>query len=246
MSIFLLGGGWDRAVEDEVWGGFAAQVRDRATRPRVGLVVIGVEDEDLAYHQRFVEVLERIGLGEDLVVTRVAEGASCPAEALRGLDGLVVGGGHTPSYLTALAPVAADVRALVADGVPYAGFSAGSAVAATHALVGGWRHDGVPVCPEDSGEEVEELAVHPGLGLVEGTVDVHASSWGTVSRLAAAIAAGLAPRGVAIDEDTCLRFDPAGPTWVPGDPVTRTGAGRAWWVDPAEDAADDAVVVRRS
>lgn len=41
---------------------------------------------------------------------------------------------------------------------PYAGFSAGAAVAAERAVVGGWRLDGVRVCREDAGEDpVDDL-----------------------------------------------------------------------------------------
>ncbi len=86
--------------------------------------------------------------------------------------------------------------------MPYAGFSAGAAIAGSHAVIGGWRIDGVPVCPEDSNEDLDAVDVVEGIGLVPGAVDVHAAQWGNVSRLVAVVAAGLAPSGVAIDEGT--------------------------------------------
>jgi cyanophycinase len=113
----------------------------------------------------------------------------------------------------------------VRDGLPYAGFSAGAAIAATRAVIGGWRIDGRAVCPEESNEDLDAVTVVDGIGLVEGAVDVHASQWGNLSRLVAAVEAGLAPHGIAIDEDTVVGPDGrvlgAGSVWD----VTGAGAG---------------------
>src|SRR6478735_7340765 len=109
----------------------------------------------------------------------------------------------------------------VAEGMPYAGFSAGAAIAGSHAVIGGWRLDGVPVCPEDSNEDLDAVAVVEGIGLVSGAVDVHAAQWGNLSRAVAVVAAGLAPSAVAIDEGTRLG---------PGGRVV--GAGNVWHVTP--------------
>ena len=239
MSVFLLGGGWSRDPEPQVWGGFVAQARARAGSrdPRVRLVVIGVDEESRGYHQRYLEVLTRLGL-PDALVERVPPGEACPAQALEDLDGLVVGGGPTPAYLTAMGPLTEQVRALVSDGLPYAGFSAGAAIAGTHAVVGGWRLDGVPVCPQESDEGLDEVAVLTGLGLVTGAIDVHAAAWGNLSRLVAVVGAGLAPHGVAIDEDTALRAElaadraPAGAAYARPGADQVTGAGRVWRVAP--------------
>jgi cyanophycinase len=76
------------------------------------------------------------------------------------------------------------------------------------------------VAPEDAAEELDELAVRPGLGLVDFAVDVHAAQWGTVGRMIAAVEAGLVECGVAIDEHTVLI----------GQSVH--GAGRVWRVEP--------------
>ena len=118
--------------------------------------------------------------------------------------------------------------------MPYAGFSAGAAIAGTHAVIGGWRLDGVPVCPEDSNEDLDAVAVVEGIGLVPGAVDVHAAQWGNVSRLVAVVAAGLAPEGVALDEGTTL--GPDGPS---------VGAGRVWRVTPDTAVAGEACVRAR-
>ena len=89
--------------------------------------------------------------------------------------------------------------------LPYAGYSAGAALAADRAIVGGHRRDdGRPVCAEEAGEDLERLAVRAGLGLVPFAVDVHATQWGTLTRLVHAVDAGLAAEGWAIDEGTVL------------------------------------------
>ena len=53
------------------------------------------------------------------------------------------------------------------------------------------------MCPADAGEDLEEVTVVDGLGLVPFAVDVHAAQWGTLGRLCAAVADGLVPAGVA-------------------------------------------------
>ena len=75
------------------------------------------------------------------------------------------------------------------------------------------------VCPPDAAEDLEELTVVEGLGLVPFAVDVHAAQWGTLGRLCTAVTAGQVPVGVAIDEDTALVVD--------DDVITVVGAGAA-------------------
>jgi cyanophycinase len=220
MEVFLIGGGWSDAHAHDMFGGFvvaaAAHAEDRP--PRVLLVVMGVDDEARDYHEKFVRVLGRVGV-TDLLVERVAEGSTLDAAVLDGVDGLFVGGGPMPEYHASLAPAYPQIRELVRGGLPYAGFSAGAAIAATTAIVGGWTVDGVPVCPEDSNEDLDPVTVVEGLGLVDGAVDVHAAQWGNVSRLVAAVESGLVPGGIALDECTTLLPD--------GDVA---GAGRLWRV----------------
>jgi cyanophycinase len=89
----------------------------------------------------------------------------------------------------------------------FGGFSAGAAIAGEWAIVGGWRLGEREVCAEEAGEDLEALTVRPGLGLVPFAVDVHATQWGTLTRLSHAVRAGLAPDGWAVDEGTCLHYD---------------------------------------
>jgi cyanophycinase len=231
MDVFLIGGGWSDEGAADMFGGFidAAAARASGDEPRILLVVMGTAEEDIEYHEKYVHALGLVG-GHELLVERVAEQSPLDASVLEGIDGLFVGGGPTPEYHASLSPSYDAIRELVTDGLPYAGFSAGAAIAATTAIIGGWRIDGVAVCPEDSNEELDPVTVVDGIGLVSGAVDVHATQWGNLSRLVAAVEAGLVPHGVAIDECT---------TVGPGGAVV--GAGRALRVSPAPDG----VVVSR-
>jgi cyanophycinase len=221
MTVFLVGGGWSDDAAPAMFGGFleAARAHAGGADPRVLLVVMGTDAEAREYHERYVRALALAG-PHALRIERVEEGTPF-AGSFEDVDGLFVGGGPTPEYHASLAPSYAAIRELVAAGVPYVGFSAGSAIAATQAIVGGWLVDGVPVCPEDSNEELDDLAVVEGIGLVDGAVDVHAAQWGNLSRLVAAVGAGLAPHGLALDERTTLAVDTG----------EVTGAGRVWRVD---------------
>jgi cyanophycinase len=154
------------------------------------------------------------------------EGGRVSRDAFADVDGIIVGGGLTPAYRDALEPQFGTIRDLVGDGVPYLGFSAGAAIAASNALVGGWTIGGVPVCPEDTAEDLDEVTVLPGIGLIDVSVDVHVAQWGALSRLVAAVEAGLVDAGVGIDENTVL---------IAGSGALRVaGAGSVWRVTTSE------------
>ncbi|MGN6330503.1 MAG: Type 1 glutamine amidotransferase-like domain-containing protein [Motilibacteraceae bacterium] len=149
-------------------------------------------------------------------------------------DGIVVGGGPTPVYQRGLAPAAAAVRASVAQGAPYLGFSAGAMVAADRALVGGWRDGDRAVCDQDWSEGLEDLSVETGLGLVDVTVEVHASQGGLLGRAVAVTRRPGSRCVVAIDEGTCLTV-PLG--WRFDDDWQLSGSGFAWLVEHREREA---------
>jgi cyanophycinase len=231
VSIHLIGGGRDEAQWPALYTSFLQEATDRAGRhgsavPSIGVVVVHAADEESAGSEsvnRFTAAVA--GQGPATIHPRiVAEGGHLDPADLHGLDGLLVAGGLTPAYARALQPVTADVVALVRAGTPYLGFSAGAAIAARRAVVGGYLLDGVAICHEDNAEDLDELSVVDGLGLVEFTVDVHAAQWGNATRLIAAVRAGTVERGVAVDENTLLV--------VSEDSATRrtAGAGRLWWV----------------
>ncbi|MFD1721706.1 Type 1 glutamine amidotransferase-like domain-containing protein [Amnibacterium endophyticum] len=230
--IHLVGAGW--GGEGTVWAGFLRDAAERAGGATPRVLVVSVRDLDAPEHASKLAQSLRAQGPVETVLLAVRAGERLPAEVLAGdVHGLLVGGGLMSEYLDVLAPLAGAIRALVADGVPYAGFSAGSAIAAERAIVGGWLHEGLPVVAEDVAEGLAELSVRNGLGLVPFSVDVHAAQWGTLARLVTAVEAGMVEWGVAIDEDSALV--------IRGDEGHVEGAGNAWWAEPAPDG----VAVRR-
>lgn len=247
MSVHLVGGGWSADAAPAVYGAFldeAAAVAARRGHELPRVVVVAVRDGDADEHAAgLVAGLRAAGELEPVVVA-VAEAEATAEAALDGhegaaavlaglldaeletADGVVVGGGLTPAYLAALRPHADALRALVAADVPYLGLSAGAAVAAERALVGGWRIGGVAVGDEGASEDLDEVTVTQGIGLLDVTVDVHAAQWGTLTRLIAATEAGLVAGGVAVDEDTVLVVGAAG--------LAVAGAGNVWRVVPGD------------
>ena len=242
MSIHLVGGGWRPDGDADVLGGFLAEAAVRAAGsgrmvPRLGVLLVvpvGASDDASANDTpadgdapaAFAGAFERVASSLP-IVSAVVEGAVFESAVLSDIDGLVVGGGLAPAYLAAVQPLIDEIRLLVADGLPYLGYSAGAMIAADRAIVGGWRVDGVPVCPAETGEDLDELTIAEGIGLVDLAVDVHAAQWGTLSRLVAATEAGLVEGGVAVDEGTVLV--------VNDDGLRIAGAGNVWRVldDPA-------------
>lgn len=209
MATLLIGGGW---TSHELYIPFIS-----AAGPAASVACVVVDEGDgPEYYARFAAALTAAGPCRPAPVLVPVGGELSPG-FLDGVDALLVCGGLTPAYASALAPVAAEVRAWLAGGRPYAGFSAGSAVAAQRAVVGGYLLDGRAVCPDDAAEDLDPVTVVDGLGLVPFAVDVHAAQWGTLGRLCAAVGAGLVPSGVAIDEDTALLLD--------GPEATVTGTG---------------------
>ncbi len=232
MSVHLVGGGWSPDGDPEVTSAFLAEAAARAAGsgrvvPRIGVLIVVDRDTPSAeYRTGYPESLRLVAACEP-VVSVVSSGEVFPASVLTDVDALVVAGGLTPAYLAAVDELVEEIRLLVADGLPYLGFSAGAMIAADRAIVGGWRINGIAVCPEETSEDLDEVTVVEGLGLVDLAVDVHAAQWGTLSRLVAATEAGLVDGGVAIDEGTVL---------VVGDEgFGVSGTGSVWRVldDPA-------------
>lgn len=207
VSVHLVGGGLSDD-DTPLLARFLSEATTRATAAarlepaRIAVVLVhdglGAEEFD-----RYAQALRAAGPCEPVAVL-APEGGSIQVAQLQDVDGIVVGGGLTPAYRQALEPVFGEIRRQVTAGVPYAGFSAGAAVAAETAIVGGWRIGDVEVVQEDASEDLDEVTVEQGIGLIDVAVDVHAAQWGTLTRLIAATEAGLVEGGVAIDEGTAL------------------------------------------
>ncbi|KTR93872.1 hypothetical protein NS220_11010 [Microbacterium testaceum] len=227
MGIHLLGGGRDVAACGSLLEAFVREARERAAGRALAIALLLVlEADDDASVDRFRGVLEAAGAASDEIrVHAILEGESF-ADAVIEADGVFVGGGLTPAYLDAVRGIREVIRERVAGGMPYAGFSAGAAIAAAPALVGGYRVRGIEVVSADAGEELDAVEVRPGLGLLDFAVDVHAAQWGTLSRLVAAVDARLVADGVAIDEHTALVIS------AQAAPSVR-GSGQVWRVESA-------------
>ncbi|GAA3589632.1 cyanophycinase [Klugiella xanthotipulae] len=233
MSIFLAGQG-ESGENPAVIAGFLGEAQRLATsagrtRPRIAVVVVA--DEHSTYGtpaERVAGITELLSAhgAADVVPVTAPEGGVVEASLCAHNDGILVAGGHTPSYAAALGASATVIRDLVSGGAPYLGFSAGAAIVAERALVGGWLIGGVPVAPEAASENRAEVSIVEGLGLIDLTVDVHAAQWGTLTRVIAAVEAGLITEGIAIDENTAL---------VVGQGALRVvGSGSVWRVRASE------------
>src|SRR5262245_50497500 len=119
-AVHLVGGGRDADAIVSLLVPFVADCDAGASRrPRIHILLV-LEPDDIESVDRFTRTVARAGA--DAVVHAILEGETFDASAIDGADGLFVGGGLTPAYHAAFAPIAASVRRLVAAGVPYAGF----------------------------------------------------------------------------------------------------------------------------
>jgi len=231
MSIFLVGGATTPEVDAELWPAFVAEAsayaaRSERTVPRIAVVIVDEGDGEAALDT----IARQLGGDCEVRPVLVPIGHDVQQADLAMIDALYIAGGLTPAYRQAVHPVQGEIRRLVAGGLPYLGYSAGAQIAAEQAIVGGWRIGGVPVAPSDAAEDLDEVTIEQGIGLVDISVDVHAAQWGTVGRLIAAVEAGMVPGGVAIDESTAL---------VVGDGDLRVlGTGSVWQVVPSESGVN--------
>ena len=201
--VFLIGGG---RGDDAVRASHTSFVDAVAGKPIVAVVLDEGEDTDV---ERWSASLTLAG-ATDVRTLVVSKERPPRREDFEGAGGVFVAGGWTPGYHEALAG---------SDWLPpdlvYAGFSAGAAIAGRWAIVGGWRRGDREICAEEAGEDLDQLTVLDGLGLVPFAVDVHATQWGTLTRLVHAVRGRLAPEGWAVDEGTTLIYD-GGRTRVEG------------------------------
>jgi len=229
MSVHLVGGGWTPENDAAVFGPFLVEATARGaasgrTEPRIAIIAVRDGDGD-EHIEKLSSALAAAGAFEP-VRTSIAHGELTEPRAIQDVDGILIGGGLTPAYLDAIQPIAGEIRRQVAAGIPYLGFSAGAAIAAERALIGGWRIGGVEVSPEDGSEDLDEVTIEQGIGLLDVTVEVHAAQWGNLSRLIAATEAGLIEGGLAIDESTAL---------VVGEGALNVvGAGSVWRVSQSD------------
>lgn len=239
MSIILVGGGPDTVTTPIIFDRFVKDVRNRAggsRPPRIAVVLFDREGSSEYFLPAYLDPLHSRTPCESVPVLLRAHDPADPEE-FNDVDAIVVGGGPTPDYLDGLRDAAEAIRAAVAAGVPYLGFSAGAMIAPQRALVGGYRIRGVEVCSEECSEGLDELEVRDGLGLVRFAVDVHTAQAGTLSRAVAAVAEALVDRAVAVDENTALVLRHADL-----NDLEVIGAGNCWSIRGAGRKATVAVL----
>src|ERR1700742_4823975 len=196
MNVFLIGGGREPDGVRAAHAPFAAAAGGRP------VVVYALDEGDGVDAARWEGQL-----GVAARVVAVSAGRPPVPDDLDGAGGVYVAGGPEPGYPAGLvAGGTAWLERAAELGLPYAGYSAGAAIAAEQAILGGWRTGDVVVCAEEASEDLDQVGPVPGLGLVPGCVDVHAAQWGTLGRAVAVVRGGV-PRGVAIDEHTTLELD---------------------------------------
>ena len=223
MGVHLVGGGFGRAA----FAPFTAEATALAAaagRERPSVVVVTVrEDASTKHAGDLLDALAADGATPiDATVVAVGLDDVVDPAVFDGVDAIVIGGGLTPAYHAALEAGYDVIRAAVQGGTPYLGFSAGAMIAAERAILGGWRIGEVAIAPEETAEDLDEITVVAGIGLVDVSIDVHVAQWGTLSRLIAATEAGAVDGGIGIDESTVLIADAEG--------LRIAGSGSVWRV----------------
>ena len=230
--VYLVGGGWDERAHPLTYRPFAAAA-SRCGRTQVACILHDIPDREVAYGFA-AAALGRAGVDETFPVF-VSQDRPLRLADLNEATGILVGGGLTPAYHDAIVPESGEWLPWLRDNaIPYAGYSAGAMIAPVRAIIGGWKlrrgDHTLVICSEDVSEDEELLDIRPGLGLVNFAVDVHASQYGTPTRLMHAVHTRAVEEGWAIDEETMLE--------ATAGAVTVYGLGSAYRVRPAVDGLE--------
>jgi cyanophycinase len=240
-TIYLHGGGDHPESRAGTFGRFAAAL---GRAGRLALIVAEAdqaegEENALAYRAIFAAV----GLSDEHIhVVYATPQNPLTADLLRSLqpNGVFVCGGSTPFYHQALCSDKSWVDYLKANAIPYGGTSAGAAIAAEAAIIGGWQTERAgqarAIMFSGAGEGLQLVTVVAGLGLVPFSIDAHASQWGTLLRLIHAVDIGLTTYGWAIDEDTQLEVNAQG--------VAVYGRGQAYEVRRGPNGVEVAIHIQ--
>ena len=228
IDVFLIGGGWNHETYPQTYGRFLEAATRNGERR---IAIIAAEENGADSHaqlSRFFKPFEIVGLEADEAFKVIVSAENfLTKEKIAALrpTGVFVCGGLTPAFYAALCRDKRWLEYLSENEIPYGGFSAGAAIAPKKAVIGGFRRKVknkiIQIADENAGEDLDLLDVRDGLGLVNFSVDVHATQWGTLSRLVHAIDAGFSSEeGWAIDENTMLETS--------GTEIKVFGAGNAY------------------
>lgn len=215
-QIFLHGGGDHEASREAVYGRFLDS-GNRGNNGRFAFIVVSPTlDEAARDYQAYANIFAPLLTDSDsLLPILLTPDTPLTAAHLEVVapTAVFVCGGATPLYHQALCEDVGWLDYMRERGLPYGGTSAGAAIAAETAVLGGWqttRNDAITrdILFIGASEGLDLLTTQPGLGLVSFAVDVHASQMGTLTRLIHAVEQGHVAEGWAIDENTMLEITP--------------------------------------
>ena len=229
-NLFLIGGGWRPEGYSHTYGPFVeAATRDNTCKIAL-LIVLEADDDPDEWTVQFRSPFKILALTSDQLPTFIlTKDHPLDMNALSSSEptGIFVAGGLTPLYHELLCSDTAFREYIVSNKLVYCGFSAGASIAAKQAVVGGWKLPqnlgGLPVIDKEASEDLDEISIRTGLGLVPFAIDVHCGAWGTLTRLINAVAHDQVESGWGIDEDTMLEVNDRG--------LTVHGLGQAYRVD---------------
>ncbi|NDW23171.1 cyanophycinase [Alteromonas hispanica] len=172
---------------------------------------------------RYQQIFEEIGVkkAHSLPISeRVDAQNEEYVKILEQSTGIFVTGGNQLRLSTILGgtPIAKTIRQLNAQGVHYAGTSAGAAIVSQHMITGG----STGIVPTEDG-----VNLAPGMGLINTIVlDQHFNQRNRLSRLLSAVSYNPFLIGVGLDEDTAAFI-------TPDNEFTVVGSGAVTVVDPS-------------
>lgn len=173
---------------------------------------------------RYQAIFEELGAGTTYSLPIDERSDAKKPEYLEQLEtstGIFITGGNQLRLSTILGgtPIAQAVRKLNAQGVHYAGTSAGAAIVSQHMIIGG----ATGVVPTEGG-----VNLGPGMGLNNTiVVDQHFNERNRLARLLSAVSYNPSLIGLGLDEDTAAFID--------GDNIfTVVGSGAVTVIDPSD------------
>ena len=205
-DLFLLGG--DIEVFDLIADDFIAVAGSGETT--IAILLAGGVDWQ-RHLPSYLEPWHSRGVRHTHVIVPDDDGQLEPEAAsarIREATGIIVGGGNTPGYqrLYATEPLRTVIRDQYAEGVPYAGLSAGALIAADPCVI-------MPREPAGG-----QISILPGLGLLQGLViGVHFNRPGRLAYLLEAMRKTGVHAGLGVDEAGCVVLEDGKPPRVLGE-----------------------------
>lgn len=192
--LFLLGGS---AVFEVMSGEFISA--SGGCESRIALLLQGGAQWE-KYIPQYTQALIQKGSAHFDVISPNENGhldLAVVSEQLRNATGILIGGGHTPTYqqLYALEPIRSMIQERYQMGVPIAGMSAGALITLKSCV---YKLEKI---------EDQEIKIVPGLGLLDDIViGVHFNKFEPLMRIVSAMSKTQIQTGLGIEETACAVF----------------------------------------